>query len=173
MYGSEGSIGSGGKHCSGQFPFHGTNGTSWMFFVSLYVMVVLVFHLTCVLVVFISVVLFVFYLLQYTAKSVALRSNQVITDNSLTKLTILMQVDLSWNNTITDNSLTKLTNLTQLDLVWNTSITDNSLTKLTNLIQLNLHCNKVITDNSLTNLTKLINQTFIVTKSSLITHSLN
>lgn len=87
-----------------------------------------------------------------------LQCNDLITDNSISKLTNLLILDLGNNKLITDNSLQYLTKLTKLiinDVV--DQISDKSISKLTNLVNLYLGYNRVcnITNISINKLTNL------------------
>lgn len=85
--------------------------------------------------------------------------NPSLTDKNLSPLHKLKYLSLTNTNLITDNSLSRLTNLIELNLNCNKSkITDDCLLRLTNLKSLSLRDNNKITNKGIcnhTNLTKL------------------
>jgi hypothetical protein len=81
-------------------------------------------------------------------------NNNIITDQSISKLTKLTDLNLGMNNKITDQGISKLTNLTILDLGFNNNIS-HSIAYLTNLTKLTLHKHNNINDDIISKLTNL------------------
>ena len=61
------------------------------------------------------------------------------------------------HGSLTDNAVSKLINITNLNLRYNNIITDNAVSKLINITSLNLRYNKTITDNAVSRLINLTN----------------
>lgn len=85
-----------------------------------------------------------------------LRSNRIIADKSVGRLTKLRHLSLCRNEQITDACLFNLTNLTYLDLGGNNIISNEAITGLTKLTHLNLWCNDKITDEPILKLPNLM-----------------
>lgn len=75
---------------------------------------------------------------------------------SISRLTNLIELNLSCNDMLADSDLNNLTNLTNLNLSCNDMITDKSVSKLTNLTHLDLTGNYRITLQCLKSLPKLV-----------------
>lgn len=94
-------------------------------------------------------------------RTLSIRGNALVSDNTISKLTTLISLDLDHNYSIADGALLSLTNLRHLSLRFNTKITDRSIKNLLNLEYLdirNVSDSQNITDEAvfrLTNLTSL------------------
>ena len=70
-------------------------------------------------------------------------------------LTLIKSLNLT-KTKVTANSLTRLTNITDLDLSYYSGVTNDLLTQLINIKALNIQCNKQITYDVIPMLTNLI-----------------
>lgn len=81
-------------------------------------------------------------------KTLSLSSNNVITNNGLSRLVNLKTLDLSSNNTITDDCFQTLTNIKYLDLTDNHSVSNKGISCL-RLISLYMDDSDIIMNDSL------------------------